>query len=129
MLKAGVIQKWVYHQTYSGTPQGGVISSPLSNKMLNKLEKFLMREIIPQYKKGKRRKRNPKYTKVLNDIRKAKKEGNRELVKELTRQLRQLSSIDPFDSNYCRVWYVRYADDFLPRHQSAHHYQQRHCKS
>ena len=113
MLKAGVIQKWVYHQTYSGTPQGGVISPLLSNIILNKLDQFVEREIIPQYKKGKKRKRNPKYTKVSNDIRKAKKEGNRELVKELTRQLRQLSSIDPFDSNYCRVWYVRYADDFL----------------
>ena len=113
MLKAGYMENWIYHKTYSGTPQGGVISPLLSNIVLNKLDQFVEREIIPKYTIGKKRQRNREYTKVANDIRKAKKEGNRELVKELTKQLRQLPSVDPFDSNYCRVRYVRYADDFL----------------
>ena len=35
MLQAGYVEDWKYHQTYSGTPQGGVISPILSNIILN----------------------------------------------------------------------------------------------
>src|SRR5438093_2697843 len=34
-------------------------------------------------------------------------------IKELSQQLREMSSIDPFDSQYKRMRYARYADDFL----------------
>ena len=34
-------------------------------------------------------------------------------IKELSQQLRKMSSIDPFDSQYKRMRYARYADDFL----------------
>ena len=112
MLKAGYMENWVYHKTYSGTPQGGVISPLLSNIVLNKLDQFSMRVIIPQYTKGKKRKINRKYKKVENDIQAIIRKGNKELVKELTKQLRQMSSVDPFDHRFCRVRYVRYADDF-----------------
>jgi group II intron reverse transcriptase/maturase len=28
MLKAGYVEQWTYHRTYSGTPQGGVVTPP-----------------------------------------------------------------------------------------------------
>jgi RNA-directed DNA polymerase len=28
MLKAGYLEDWRYHETFSGTPQGGVITPP-----------------------------------------------------------------------------------------------------
>jgi retron-type reverse transcriptase len=31
MLKAGYMEDWQYHETLSGTPQGGVLSPLLSN--------------------------------------------------------------------------------------------------
>lgn len=113
MLKAGYMDNWIYHQTYSGTPQGGVISPLLSNILLNKLDQFLMRVIIPQYTQGKKRKTNREYRRMESAIQAAKRKGNKEEVKELTKRLRQLPSVDPFDSGFCRVKYARYADDFL----------------
>ena len=41
MLKAGYLEEWQYHQTYSGCPQGGIISPILSNLMLDRLDKFI----------------------------------------------------------------------------------------
>ena len=41
-LKAGYMEKWNYHATYSGCPQGGIISPLLSNIYLHELDKFVM---------------------------------------------------------------------------------------
>ncbi len=38
LLKAGYIEDWVYHRTYSGTPQGGVVSPMLANIYLHELD-------------------------------------------------------------------------------------------
>lgn len=38
-LKAGYMENWKYHQTYSGTPQGGILSPILANIYLNELDK------------------------------------------------------------------------------------------
>ena len=38
MLKAGYVEDWRYHATYSGTPQGGVISPLLANIYQNVLD-------------------------------------------------------------------------------------------
>lgn len=37
-LKAGYIDHWTYHKTYSGTPQGGICSPILANIYLNELD-------------------------------------------------------------------------------------------
>lgn len=41
-LNAGYIEDWVYHKTYSGTPQDGIISPILANIYLDKLDKYLL---------------------------------------------------------------------------------------
>ena len=49
MLKAGYMEDWQYHDTLSGTPQGGVVSPLLSNIYLDKLDEYVKRELIPQH--------------------------------------------------------------------------------
>ena len=38
-MKAGYLENWKYQQTYSGTPQGGILSPILANIYLNELDK------------------------------------------------------------------------------------------
>ena len=42
-LKAGYLEDWKYHKTYSGTPQGGIISPLLANIYLHELDRFVMK--------------------------------------------------------------------------------------
>jgi retron-type reverse transcriptase len=46
------MEDWQYHETLSGTPQGGVVSPLLSNIYLHKLDEFVERELIPQHTGG-----------------------------------------------------------------------------
>lgn len=44
-LKAGYMEEWRYHQTYSGVPQGGTLSPILSNIYLNELDQMMAKKI------------------------------------------------------------------------------------
>ena len=113
MLKAGYLEDWVYHDTLSGCPQGGVASPVLSNIYLDKLDKFVEQELIPQYTRGETRARNPAYIRVKGQLRGARRAGDRAGARELTRQMRSLPSKDPMDPGFRRLRYTRYADDHL----------------
>jgi RNA-directed DNA polymerase len=52
-LKAGYIEKDVFHPTEAGTPQGGVISPVLANMALDGLEKLLKTRFSKSTKRGK----------------------------------------------------------------------------
>lgn len=41
-LKAGYMENWKYHNTYSGTSQGGIIFPIFANIYLNELDKFVI---------------------------------------------------------------------------------------
>ena len=113
MLQAGYLEEWQYHSTYSGTPQGGVVSPILANIFLNELDQFVENELIPAYKKGKRRKVNLEYGRIHGRLRFARKTGKKDLAKELEKQRRQIPLGDPNDPDYRSLRYSRYADDFL----------------
>lgn len=125
-LKAGYMEDWVYHNTYSGTPQGSLISPILANIYLNELDVF-MAKYAESFNCGKGRKINPAYKKPL-DVRRGKQEWLKRNSTKISEEKRQkvmaeirelnnyLSTVpysDPMDTEYKRVVYVRYADDFL----------------
>lgn len=113
MLKAGYMENWVYHRTYSGTPQGGIASPILANIVLNELDVFVEDELIPEHTKGKSRKFNQEYTKLAYKERKARLKGDWNEAKRLRKIYTKLPSRDPNDSGFNRLRYVRYADDFI----------------
>lgn len=125
-LRAGYVEDWNYHKTYSGTPQGGIISPILSNIYLNELDMYV-KEYTSKFNKGDKRKHNLVYHNLAGRINHRKyknkrewsnldKESRTERAKELKalyKELIKYDSKDLFDSNYRRMKYVRYADDFL----------------
>jgi group II intron reverse transcriptase/maturase len=113
MLHAGYLEDWVWNPTHSGAPQGGVVSPVLSNIYLHRLDDYVEKVLIPQYTRGVGRSSNPVYRKVVNDSARARARGDRQVVHELSKRMRQLPRGDPQDPNYRRLRYVRYADDHL----------------
>ncbi|MGH3200434.1 MAG: reverse transcriptase domain-containing protein [Streptosporangiaceae bacterium] len=113
MLKAGYLEDWVYHETLSGSPQGGVVSPILSNIYLHKLDEFVEQELIPQYTRGARRARNPEYHRVRARLEYARRRGDRAAARDLAKHSRTLPGGDPMDPGYRRLQYIRYADDHI----------------
>ena len=120
MLKAGYLEDWTYHDTLSGCPQGSVVSPILSSIYLDKLDKFVEQELIPQYTRGASRTLNPEYRENANRLRNARRRGDRAVARELRKRLRGLPSRDPMDPGYRRLKYIRYADLCRRRHKSAY---------
>ena len=122
-LKAGYIEDWTFHRTYSGTPQGGIISPILANIYLDKLDKY-MKEYACQFDRGDRRAMNLEYKRYSRKIwwlgTKLKQTEDKDTRKELIDAIKQhqknrmhLPSVDEMDEGYRRIKYVRYADDFI----------------
>ena len=122
-LKAGYIEDWKYNNTYSGTPQGGIISPILANIYLDKFDKY-MKKYISRFDKGKERSYNKEYcclnTKTVNLRKKWKAETDETVKAELLTKIKAMQEEKnkmpcrlPMDENYRRLKYVRYADDFL----------------
>lgn len=128
-LTCGVMENWTYHKTYSGTPQGGIISPLLANIYLHEFDMFMEKQ-MEKFDKGKIRVRNVEYTKIRSKIntlsRKVERldernghqlwDGREEIIvsiQELKTKQIGIPSIDPMDKNYQRMKYVRYADDFV----------------
>ena len=109
MLKAGYLEDWRWNDTLSGAPQGGVASPILSNIYLDRFDRFVEQQLIPDYDRGRRRRTHPAYENVENRIARAKRRGDREAVRALKRERRTLPSQDPDDPEYRRLRYVRTA--------------------
>lgn len=83
-LKAGYMEDWQYHATYSGCPQGGIVSPILANIYLNELDKFVGKT-AKEFYKSRDRHHTPEYDKVTWQIKKAQKQ-----LKIATGQKKQL---------------------------------------
>ena len=113
LLKAGYLEEWTYHATLSGTPQGGVSSPILSNLYLDRLDQFVETVLLPAHNHGDRREIYPPYMALLKAARRHKDKEEYETAKRLRHQAQQMPSRDPSAPDFRRLWYVRYADDFL----------------
>jgi len=112
MLKAGYLEDWTYHRTYSGAPQGGIASPILSNIYLKEMDRMIEKE-LNEWNKGKSRKQNPEYHRRYKKARRAFKQGNTKEGKRLMAEARKYPPKDVYDPAYRRLRYVRYADDVL----------------
>jgi group II intron reverse transcriptase/maturase len=122
-LNAGYIEDWQYHNTFSGTPQGGIVSPILANIYLDKLDKY-MNGYILRFNKGRVRKAsresarlNLRAVRISRKLKTVKEESvKQELLAKLKTNKKQRMEIkysDEMDQNFRRLKYVRYADDFL----------------
>jgi len=112
-IKAGYIDigKFVAAKE-AGTPQGSVLSPLLCNVLMHKLDIY-METLKEDYYKGTKRAVNVDYKQTEYWINKALKEGDLVSFRQIRAQRRSLPSINLMDPNFRRLWYVRYADDFM----------------
>ncbi len=128
MLKAGYVEDWTLHPTYSGTPQGGVVSPILANIYLHELDEFVG-TMRTGFDKGKQRAVPPEYWRLTANIQhrwkkvhrlRSQGKGNEPAVEialdeiaALREKRDMLPPRDPLDPNFRRLRYCRYADDFM----------------
>ena len=122
-LKAGYVEDWTFHNTYSGTPQGGIVSPILANIYLDKLDKYV-KEYIQHFDKGTKRRPGKESNNLANErkrtVRKLKKVKDRTEKAALVARLKAIEQEraafpngDEMDESYRRLKYIRYADDFI----------------
>ena len=116
LLKAGYVEDWRYHHTYSGVPQGGNLSPLLANVYLSELDQAIA-ERAKIFNKGDARKRSKEYhnLSVMKAAakKKARRTGDWTRYKALRKRMLTTPSVDHNDPGYRRLFYARYADDFL----------------
>ena len=122
-LNAGYMEDNQLHQSYSGTPQGGIISPILANIYLDQFDKY-MAELKKRFDRGEKRAVNKEYRKLSDKrVRLRRKLENTQSEEERQTLLKSIWELDkihksipcknPMDADFRRLQYVRYADDFI----------------
>ena len=89
------------------------MSPILSNIYLDQLDQFIEQVLLPTHNYGDHRKPNRTYMALLNAARRKRIAGEHEAARRLRQQAQQMPARDPDDPDFRRLWYVRYADDWL----------------
>lgn len=103
ILRAGYIYNFKKFPSELGTPRGSIVGPIFCNIYLHSLDKF-METHITSFNKGKRKKANPVYTKIL---RSGKKNAALKCWKN------KIQPLKTDDYSFRRLRYVRYVDDFI----------------
>jgi group II intron reverse transcriptase/maturase len=113
LLDAGYLEDWHFHQTYSGTPQGGICSPILANIYLHRLDSYVTDTLIPRHTRGVHRRKHRAYFNLLAQAYRDRKRGNYKLAAQRRKRAQALPAYDSNDPMYRRLRYARYADDIL----------------
>ena len=125
-LKAGYMENWKYHSTYSGSPQGSGASPILANICLSELDGYMEDKKLAFDKGRSNRNSSREYWRAQNVFRKCKKklklEGStQENVRELKQAQQKMLSTPCYpvcDLTLKRIQFNRYADDCAPRRRN-----------
>lgn len=125
-LKAGYVEEWTFHNTYSGIPQGSIVSPILSGIYLSEFDRY-MEMYIKQFELGSKKTddyasweqklkylRYRKYSRNNWELMSSKERKNAvEEIRQIRNEMLKCKYSDPQDNSYRRLFYVRYADDWL----------------
>lgn len=110
-LKAGYMEDCSFKESELGSPQGGVLSPLLANIYLNELDKFV-EGLRVEYERGAKRRTNAEYESLVSKRKRALASKRVEDAEILAKAMRRIPTVDVMDSDFVRVRYVRYADDW-----------------
>ena len=119
-LKAGYMENWKYYGTYSGCPQGGIISPILANIYLNELDSYV-EELKKEFDVKTPYKTTPAYQAIARKRANLKRKIDRRedgterdlLIAEYKKLSGELYKTPAKLCDDKKIKYVRYADDFL----------------
>ena len=124
-LKAGYMEQWQYHMTYSGTPQGSGISPILANIYLNELDRYIA--VYAERFSSPKRTVNPahrnlgskifyykaKNAAIWNTLSPEEQKKRAKILRQMQAERMSMPTHPVQETSYKSLQYVRYADDFL----------------
>lgn len=119
-LKAGYLEAWQYHATYSGTPQGGILSPILANIYLHELDKKV-EQLKQDFSRPAEKVRTTIYNVKKREIERVGKlyadcrssEERKAVLGKIQKLKAQIRTLPHKDATDKKLAYVRYADDFI----------------